>query len=276
MSSNRRLTSLIVPFALLCGSALGGCELLAPVAIAALDPDASITAPEMLVPEVEASDLILRKRPPLTKLAAYYCPKVVSGTVGTIGCTVGLGSPPPKDTLRFDFGMAVSIKNPNDVPVPALDVLVAVTLFPGVKAEELGAMCVSLCGADDLKCDGKPRPGACTIDGTRVKSVDDFLEKRLPNLIEGLITGEVQEELKKSTIAAGGDVKLDLRFTMGVDQALTVFQRTALDWVDQFLDGKDPVLKVPVSAQGSVFFDVPVLGQLKVDYGPLSTEWVIE
>lgn len=253
-----------------------GCEVLAPIAEAALDPDAGGLEPSMIAPEVEASDLKLRRRPSLLKLAAWYCPLVVDGTVGAIGCTLGLGSRPNKETLKFDFGMAVNIKNPNEVPVPALDVLVALTLFPGAKSEELGALCVSLCGSDAPTCDGKPRAGACTINETRVKSVDDLLQKRLPNLIAGVVSGEVQEELKKSTIAAGGDVKLDLLFSMGLDQALAVFQRTALSWVQQFIDGKNPVLKVPVQARGSVFFDVPVLGQIVVDYGPLSSEWVIE
>ncbi len=264
--------ALVVVALLLCG----GCELLEPIAQAALDPDAGILQPTMLAPEVEASGLTLRKRPGLVKLAAYYCPNVVDGFVAKAACAGVLGLPPAKETLKFDFGLSVGIKNPNDVPVPALDVMVALTLFPGEAAQELGALCVSLCGSDAPTCDGTPRPGACTINDKRVKSVDDFLQKRLPNLIAGVISGEVQEELKKSTIAAGGDVKLDLVFSMGIDQALTVFQRTALSWVQQFVDGKDPVLKVPVQAQGSVFFDVPVLGQIVVDYGPLKTEWIVQ
>lgn len=255
---------------------LVGCEILQPIAEAALDPDAGGVEPQMLAPEVSASGLELRRRPSLTSLGAWYCPKVLTGTAGAIGCTVALGSPPAKDSLRFDFGLKVVIKNPNDVPVPALDVLVALTLYPGQDAEELGALCVSLCGADDVKCDGTPREGACTVDDKTVKSLDDLVEKRLPNLIEGILTGEAQKELEKSTVAAGGDVTLDLVFSMGVDQALTVFQRTALDWVQQLVDGKDPTLTVPVQASGSVFFNVPVLGKLAVDYGPLETSWTVE
>ena len=64
-----------------------------------------------------------------------------------MGCTIGLGSPPPQSQLVFEFGVPVTIKNPNNIPIPALDILLALKLFPGQGAEALGSVCVSMCGA---------------------------------------------------------------------------------------------------------------------------------
>ncbi len=229
-----------------------------------------------LTPEVEVSEPTLKYGPSLEQLAAYYCPQVIDDPLVALGCEVSIGPKPSKSSMAFEFGLSITIKNPNDVPVPALDLLVALTLFRGEGAQELGALCVSMCSEDNPDCDGTPQPGACTLDGPdTIRTIDDFVD-RLPGLIEDLATGEAQDELRKSTIAAGGDVTLNLAFVLGIDQALTVFQRTALDYVEDYLAGRPASLDVPVSAEGSVFVRVPALGRVGVDYGPIDGVWHIQ
>lgn len=266
---------LATSFALLAGVGLGGCEVLDAVIAASEDADIQQQV-QMLAPTVTTTGPELRRRPSLTSLGAYYCPKVLNNTVGTIGCTLALGAAPAKSSLRFDFGLGVQIANPNDVPVPALDVLVALTLYPDdPKTTALGATCISLCTTDNPSCDGTPRPNACTVTAGTVKTVEDFVGA-LPKLIDGIASGKAAEELSKSSIPAGGDVKLDLVFSMGLDPALMVFERTALTWVEKYINNEALVVDVPVKVEGSVFFDVPVLGKIAVDWGPLIGTWKLD
>ena len=225
-----------------------------------------------LAPEVRVGTLQLRHGPTVGELAAYYCPRVIDDPLVAVGCAVALGAPPPKAHLAFEFGITLNMHNPNDVPVPTADVLLALTLFEGRDAEALGAICVSLCGTDNPECDGTPRPGACEARQDDIFTIEDFIAS-IPGLIADIASGRAEEELKKSTILAGGDVSLDLGFVLGIDQALGVFEKTARAYVEDELDGRQGSLAIPVSAEGTVFFDLPVLGRLGVGYGPFGTTW---
>jgi hypothetical protein len=227
---------------------------------------------EELAPEVQVGALQLRHGPSIGQLAAYYCPKVVNDPLVAVGCAVALGAPPPRSQLAFEFGVTINLHNPNDFPVPTADVLLALTLFEGRDAEALGAICVSLCGTDNPDCDGSPRPGACALRQDDILTVEDFV-MALPGLIADIASGRALEELKESTILAGGDVSLDLAFILGIDQALSVFEKTALAYVEDELAGRSGSLAIPVSVEGTVFFDLPVLGRLGVGFGPFGSTW---
>lgn len=225
-----------------------------------------------LAPEVRVGALELRHGPSIGELAAYYCPKVIDDQIVALGCAIALGSPPPKAHLAFEFGITLNIHNPNDIPVPTADVLLALNLFEGRESEALGAICVSLCGTDNPECDGSPRPGACELRQDDILTIDDFI-RAIPGLIADIASGEAEEELKKSVLLAGGDISLNLAFILGIDQALNVFQKTAKAYVEAELNGGTGSLAIPVSASGTVFFDLPVLGRLGVGYGPFGTTW---
>src|SRR5438270_11470252 len=102
-----------------------------------------------VAPTVQASPVQLRRWPSLSDLAAYYCPQVTDNPVARMACSVAFGPTPPASRLAFEFGMTITAHNPNNIPIPALDVLLALTLFPGQHAEGLGAVCVRLCGQSD-------------------------------------------------------------------------------------------------------------------------------
>lgn len=266
-----QILSLCALWTLCWGGALLGlssCSLLDE--LANLDTQGTTTPPT-----VTASALQLKSRPTITQLAAYYCPVVIDDVIVRLGCAAILGSPPPTSALTFVFGVNIQIHNPNNIPVPALDILLALRLFDGQATEALGAICMSMCGSADPTCDGSPKPGACQSSQSDIRNLDDFAA-RIPSLIADIVTGKAEQELRKSTIAAGGDVKLDLAFVLGLDQALRVFQKTALTYVMDMLSGRNASLSVPVSAEGSVFFNLPVVGRLGVGYGPLKTTWQID
>lgn len=255
------LPSLVVALAL----AAAGCDEL----LSALPGGAAELAPDVSVGALE-----LRHSPALDDLGAYYCPRVIDDFILSQACTIAFGPPPPKSALAFEFGVVINMLNPNDIPVPALDVLVGLTLFEGRDAESLGAICVSLCGQDDPTCDGTAREGACQATAGDISSVGDFIGQ-IPRLISDLASGQAAADLQNSTILAGGAISTDLQFVLGLDQALGVFEKTALPWVQSQATGGSASLSVPVATEGTVFFRLPVLGKLGVDFGPFKSAWQV-
>lgn len=223
-------------------------------------------------PIVSAGSPQLVRAPALQSLAAYYCPQVISDRMLRMGCTIGLGSPPPQNQLQFEFAVPVTIKNPNNIPVPALDILLALKLFPGQNAEALGSVCVSMCGANDPQCTGQAKPGACTAGNGGIRTMRDFVSA-IPGLIVGLANGSLINELRKSLIPAGGDVRLNLAFPLGIDQALRIIQNVIQPVVENMLRQQRNGLDIPVAVEGTVFVNLPVVGRLGVPFGPLQSTW---
>lgn len=258
MKTHPTRAALTVALASLLG--LSGCDL--------LNQTSAVTG---LAPSVDASDLQLRYSPSLEQLGAHFCPKLIAGA--EFVCTPLLGSAPAKSAMGFEFGIGLAVANPNEIPIPALDVLLGLTLFQASDTESLGSICVSMCGDDDPDCDGTPKADACTAGtGGGINDIGDFVSA-LPGLIDDIASGKALDELKKNTIAAGGDVRFDLAFTLGIDQALSVFEKLALPFVESLISGSKPTLDVPVSAKGAFFFNLPAVGRLGVDYGPLDSTW---
>jgi hypothetical protein len=223
-------------------------------------------------PVVTAGSPQLVRAPSMQSLAAYYCPQVITDRMLRMGCTIGLGSPPPQNQLEFEFAVPVTIKNPNNIPVPALDILLALKLFPGQNSEALGSVCVSMCGGNEPSCTGQAKPGACTASNGGIRTMRDFVAA-VPGLIVGLANGSLVNELRKSLIPAGGDVQLNLAFPLGIDQALRILQNVAQPVVEGMLRKQRNGLDIPVAAEGTVFVNLPVVGRLGVPFGPIQSTW---
>ncbi|MFO0579968.1 MAG: hypothetical protein U1A78_38845 [Polyangia bacterium] len=230
-------------------------------------------AARAVLPNVQAGQPSLVRSPSLQSLAAYYCPTVVQDQIVRLGCTVALGPQPARDLLVFEFGVPITIANPNNVPIPALDVLLGLKLFPGQNSEGLGSVCVSLCGANAASCTGTPQPGACQATNGGIKNLSDFVSA-IPGLIAGLASGSIQNELRKSMIPAGGDVRLNLTFPLGIDQALRLIQNVAAPLVTQLAKRQGGGgLDIPVAAEGTVYVNMPVVGKQGIPFGPMQSNW---
>lgn len=225
-----------------------------------------------LAPTVNATPVRLNRSPSMQQLGAYFCPQVINDPIARLGCTVALGAPPSRAQLVFEFGTTVTVHNPNNIPVPALDVLLALKLFQGNTAESLGAICVSMCGSGDPSCNGAPKPGSCTSNQKTIRTMNDFVAA-VPGLIAGLTMAAINGELRKSNIVAGGNVQLNLAFQMGIDQALRVFQKVIQQYVQSQLQRQNPQLIIPVTGEGTVFVQLPGTGRVGVGFGPMSTTW---
>jgi hypothetical protein len=228
--------------------------------------------PAAVKPDVTASPLKLQRYPNLRLLAAHFCPVALKNPLERMACSAALGAPPPPDQLTFEFGTTITVKNPNNIPIPALEVLLGLKLFSGQATESVGAVCMSMCGSQDATCTGAPKPDGCTAGGPGIRNLNDFVAA-VPGLIAGLASGAVQSELRKSQIAAGGDVSLNLNFALGVDQALRVLEKVVDQFLKAQLEGRGGALEIPVSGEGTVFVQLPALGKVGVGFGPLQTSW---
>lgn len=266
------LRGLLAVSALAAVPTLSGCALVNQVLTGAGGAGGAARA---IIPSVQPGQPSLVRSPSLQSLAAYYCPNVVQDQIVRLGCTVALGAPPPRDQMVFEFGVPLTIKNPNNVPIPALDVLLALKLFPGQNSEGLGSVCVTLCGANSGVCTGTPQPGACQASNAGIRNLSDFVSA-IPGLIAGLSNGSIQNELRKSLIPAGGDVHLNLVFPLGIDQALRLIQNVAAPIVTQLARRQGSGgLEIPVAAEGTVFVNMPVVGKQGIPFGPLTTSWKV-
>ena len=257
MNSIKRAAVSVVALMMLGG---GGCDLL---------QSGGLSSSE-LAPTLETGELGLRHGPSLSMLGSYYC----SDLFGTTACSLAFGATPTKSELTFEFGMPLTISNPNNFPVPALSVLVGLKLFEGDATEGLGAICLTLCGDDDPSCDGRGQDDACHASDEDIRSIDDFVD-RIPGLIDDIVTGQALDDLRQNTILARGDLQFDLSFTLGVDQALQVLAKVAEPFVNNLLKGADATLDIPVSSEGSFWVRLPLLGRLGIGYGPVKGVWEV-
>lgn len=227
-----------------------------------------------VLPNVQAGQPTLARSPNLRALAAHYCPVVVQDQIVRLGCSVVVGPPPPQDQLLFEFAVPITIKNPNNVPIPAADVLLALKLFPGQTNEGLGTICISLCGSNAPGCTGAAQPGACQATNPGIRNLGDFLRVAIPGLINGIANGTLMSELSKSMVPAGGDVRINLIFPLGIDQALRLIQNVAAPLVTQLAKRQGGGgLEIPVAAEGTVFVNMPVIGKQGISFGPISSSW---
>lgn len=265
LDSDVRFPILLV---LVAALALPGCDALC----SQLDLGAASCPLPADAPEVSVTHLSLLDAPEPKALAANYCADYF-GLIGQIGCEAALGGAPSKSDLGFTFGVGLTMSNPVDVPVPATDVLIELTLFDD-DAAALGSVCVTLCGAGNPNCDGSPKPGACDTSG----GIDSWGEAAaaVPSLISGIATGELGDDLQKSSVPAGGDVNLGLAFTLGIDAALDVIGGAADRFMDDAVLGGDLGIAIPVVVSGEVFFDVPSAGRVGVPFGPFESTWQVQ
>jgi len=233
--------------------------------------DASCSLPAD-APVVSVTHLSLLDAPEPQALAANYCADYF-GLIGQLGCEAALGGAPSKSDLGFTFGLGLMMSNPADVPVPATDVLVELTLFDD-EAAALGSTCVTLCAGDDPQCDGSPDPGACDTAGV----IDTWGEAAVavPSLIRGVAKGEALDGLKQSAVPAAGDVTLGLAFDLGVDAALDVIGAAADRFMDDAVADGSLGIAIPVMVSGKVFFDLPGAGRIGVPFGPFETTWQVQ
>lgn len=73
-----------------------------------------------------------------------------------------------------------------------------------------------------------------------------------------------------------GQVESRVRFDLGVDAITNILAEVAADAVDALSEGELPSFDIPYSVEGTLFFDVPVLGRFAIGFGPFSSTWSLD
>jgi hypothetical protein len=260
--------------ALVLAVASGSCAQLG------LPPLAGPGAIPVTPPSVTFVGATLVRAPRMQDLAAHYCPEVISAPLGTAPfvCQGLFGPPPPPSALVVAFDLRFRVANPNQVPLPLASALVATTLFPATSGEKLGAVCVSLCPEGAAGCTGAAPAGACEASSRDVRSLNDFVDRSLPQLViaEGVALANGQPPtFTLPPITAASQVDVTVRYSFGPEQLLAVMRDLARQSVSELRAGRLPTFTIPYRLEGTVWFDAGSIGRIAVGWGPTQGTWTL-
>ena len=252
----------------------------------------SLTACDELIenppelPSVEYQDTELTSPPKASKLASYFCKDMLGSTIYTYVCKDVFGTAPKKKNMKFNFLMTFNLENPNAFPIPLVEMLLALDVFQGKNNSELSAICVSFCDPDAGVEECDPADAACEADEGDIKSIEDFnpttedLIGLATDIGEAVLDGELPEDLQFKVIPAAskeepGVTEARINFQLNIDTMLKILKVVAKESIGAIEDGKAPDFSIPYAVNGTLFFDIPRLGRVAIDFGPFDGVWDI-
>ena len=228
-------------------------------------------------PEVEVGKAKLVANPSIYDLGAYYCPQLWDVPLVEQACALALGPVPNDKELAFRFQLPITVYNPNDFPLPAVELLTVLNLFPGEDRRQLAALCISFCEDGDLAC-AETGAGTCESDEPEINSLEDFATAALNYIwlyLEAELTDQVPPELKVKTIPAGADMTISITLELSPDAILDALMVTFENHLQDVIDSEQVAITIPYDVEGALWFEVTNFGRFGVNFGPLEGEWVI-
>ena len=224
-------------------------------------------------PQASLNRVDLVKSPSTNKMLAWGCYEFFGSTTCQVA---GYNSKPDRDTMRFSFDIVFDLANDNDFGVPLVEVLLGVAVFDDTN---LGAVCISFCDPDVEDCvPTTDAEGACDAEGaTDVQSAGDIVptKEELLELATDVANGTTEENWQFKTIPANGSTEAHIQFDFDIGVMLNILNDLLRGAINDVLDGRNPEWVVPYSVEGTVFFDVPNLGNYAVGFGPFASEWEV-
>lgn len=249
------LASLFVLFAAGCSQLLGS-----------LGGTAAPVRPDP--PNVRIAEVRVVQLPTARELAGYYCPQYLNPLV----CRAFGGS---NVQARFAFDLELEIANPNRVPLPLVQALVAFDAYPDARdSASLGSACVSLCG-DESQCSANAAD-ACSSNEPTIHDADSFARATVGFLV-GMATGTVDpRNVSVRTVAAGESVRTVVRLELDAPKMLDLMRRLGRDLRDDLQHGRVPSFVIPYEVQGAVWVSVESFGRFAANFGPLRGEFHVD
>lgn len=233
----------------------------------------------LLPPTIRFQGATLVQSPSQERLAAYYCPEVVSVPFGGAGllCQGFFGPRPTPTDMEVAFDLRFLIDNPNNVPIPLASVLAAVTVFPAASNQRLGATCVQLCGDGQTGCTGQAAPAACQASSRDIRSLDDFGAATANLLISAGISAAMgtPPTFAAPKVSAASRLEVVVRFAFGPEPLLATLRQLASQSVNELKRGQTVTFAIPYKVEGTIWFDAGSFGRLNVGYGPLDGTFVL-
>ena len=261
-------------------------------------------------PTAELAEVALVEYPSYDKIGAYFCYDLIEDTFLRHPCEL-LGSRPKAETLSFSFEPRFDLQNTNTFPVPLVEMALTLSVFKGGENQELGQVCVSFCDPESGECQERADPCAMPEDAQTeledlVPTVDELValagKAASGELLDkdnwgfrvippqgpercGADLGELPADCEATTNDAGeacqvcpddrfpGQVQARVRFDLGINAMLDMIVKVVEKSVDSLLTGGELDFKIPYQVQGTLFFDIPVLGRFALEFGPFDGTW---
>ncbi|MBM4356440.1 MAG: hypothetical protein FJ109_22035 [Deltaproteobacteria bacterium] len=233
--------------------------------------------PTVEKPVVEVQPAKLVKNPSLQQLGAWYCPVVFSDPIVRALCEATLGPVPADEKLVFRFELPFHISNPNSFPLPAVELLTSLSLFPGETSYHLAALCVTLCEETDTQC-LQHGTGSCESDEPEITSAEDLVQAAwnyLQVYIASEAAGEVPPELKVRLIPANGKGTVLITLDLLPEPLLEALEATFDQILEKIVDNETATVEIPYAVEGAIWFVVENFGRFGVNYGPIEGKWVL-
>ena len=246
-----------------------------------LFPEDREVVEEYPLPTLESTGVELVEYPSTEQFTAYYCPLTLDIDFVELACGEYFGPPPPKSDLTFYFEVEFRAGNSGDLPLPVLELLLDLEIFEEQEQQSLGSTCVEFCGESDPECGDGPGPGACIDQEEDLDTREELVVRALELVFIGIASGGDWEEFEEAAnknirvIPPGDELIFTVRFGVGIDALLEVFEVLAVDAIDDWVEGKDVEWVVPYRIGGRGWIEVPIIGRLGLDFGPMEGEWVL-
>jgi hypothetical protein len=234
-----------------------------------------LLAPVLNEPVVTAGNVALVQSPGVQTLSAYYCPLLLDDPFVEIACAGLVGPVPPMTELIFRFELPLYVENTNDFPLPAVELLTALNLFPGEDRRQLAAICVSFCEVGDLECLDKA-PGTCSSNEPEINTLEDLASAALDYLsvyVASRLSGEVPPELRVRLIEPHKKALVLVTFDLHPDPLLEALEIAFADHLDEILGQEDVTIAIPYDIEGAIWFVVENFGRFGVNFGPIEGLW---
>jgi hypothetical protein len=223
-------------------------------------------APPPAPPKILVAGVGLAAHPGPDLIARALCPRIAPRLV-----CLALGGMPTPAELKIGFAIDLDITNPNAIPLPLVEALVAFTVYPGQQgASNLGAVCLSFCD-DAASC--QPRADACTASGPQIRTMNDFAAASAGFLLATAAGRASPDDLKIKTIGPNQTMRVTVALELDPMQVVAIMSRFAGAAIDQVKQGQVPRFDLPYSLEGSAWVTVQGFGKIAAGFGPLQGVW---
>ena len=221
-------------------------------------------------PRIVVAQVGLAGHPTAENVARALCPRFAPAPV----CFV-LGAAPTPAQLVITFAVQLDVTNPNSIPLPLVEALVAFTAFPGAQGtQNLGAVCLAFCNDPAGNC--PPAPDACTGGGPEIRTINDFAMASAGFLVAVATGQEAVENLRIKTLAPNGTTRVTVALQLNPQQVLALLATLATDAVAQVKRAQVPRFVIPYQVEGSAWVTIERFGKIAAGFGPFTGTWEIQ
>ncbi|MEM6957905.1 MAG: hypothetical protein AAF645_19570 [Myxococcota bacterium] len=227
-------------------------------------------APDPLPPRVSVAEVNIGALPTERQIAQYVCMRRVPAPANQLVCRA-FGRPLQENDLRFAFDVELEFENPNSIPLPVVQALVAFSAFPGTAEQNLGALCLSFC-ENPSSCP-QDAESACRSDDPQIRDAETFAAAAANFLVRAAIGEASLEDLRIQTVEPGATARLVMRLELQPFQMLQLIERVFTDALSGLEQGRIPEIAIPYSIEGSAWVRVENFGRFAVNFGPAEGTW---